>query len=398
MSSSVSPANDPESFAVGAVDALSNVAYFSSRGPSACDGDIYPRVVTPGVSVRTSDLTFGGIFPNSYMYVTGTSFAAPHVSGAMALLLSAVPGATVSELQSAIADSAVDLGSAGPDNVSGAGRLDVIKAYDLLGAGDPPPPQPGSLHFSEASYSVAENGGSFVVKVTRTGGSDGTVGVDYASTDGTAAAGEDYEAASGTLTFAEGETSQTFLDGETSQTFALNVLDDTDYEGDENLILTLSNPTGGATLGEPGSATVTIIEDDPPPGPADDDSDGFTADVDCNDNDDSIYPGAPEIKHDGIDQDCNGYDLAIDITRARYLVSKDKIIVWATSGLGDQAGLKVTINLAAGGSITKNMTWKATKSRWQKAIKNFTAKFGSQPVSVAVFGVEGSESQAVELR
>jgi subtilisin family serine protease len=128
-STSISPANYPESFAVGAVDENSMIAPFSSRGPSACDRSIFPEVVAPGVSIKTSDLTSGGVFPNSYAYVSGTSFAAPHVAGAMALLLSAFPDLTVDELELALKQSAVDLGTIGADNSYGYGLIDVSAAY-----------------------------------------------------------------------------------------------------------------------------------------------------------------------------------------------------------------------------------------------------------------------------
>lgn len=135
---SVSPGDNPESFAVGSVDSSHNVAASSSRGPSACDGSFFPEVVAPGVSVRAADLTFGGVFPNSYASVSGTSFAAPHVTGTMALLRQANPSASVAELEQALADSAVDLGAVGPDDESGYGLIDAVGANDIL-ASNPTP-------------------------------------------------------------------------------------------------------------------------------------------------------------------------------------------------------------------------------------------------------------------
>ncbi|MGA7615928.1 MAG: Calx-beta domain-containing protein, partial [Thermoanaerobaculia bacterium] len=120
----------------------------------------------------------------------------------------------------------------------------------------------GTLALSSATYSVSESGGSVTVTVDRTGGSDCTVTVDYATSDGTAkstAAGTgtpDYTATSGTLTFNAGVT---------SQTFAVPVTSDAVYEGDETFTVTLTNPGGGATLGGTASATVTIVDDDPAP-------------------------------------------------------------------------------------------------------------------------------------
>lgn len=129
---SVSPANEPGSFATGAVDGTLTVASFSSRGPSACDGSVYPRVVAPGVDVRTAGLTFGGTLPGSYASVTGTSFAAPHAAGAMAVLLSAFPHVSVSDVELAVEASALDLGSSGADDESGHGLIDVMAAYEFL--------------------------------------------------------------------------------------------------------------------------------------------------------------------------------------------------------------------------------------------------------------------------
>ena len=131
---SVSPGDNPEAFAVGAVDSSLNIATTSSRGPSACDGSFFPEVVAPGVNVRTADLTFGGVFPDSYATVSGTSFAAPHVAGTMALLRQANPNTSVEELEQALTDSALDLGSPGADNDYGYGLIDAVAANELLGS------------------------------------------------------------------------------------------------------------------------------------------------------------------------------------------------------------------------------------------------------------------------
>ena len=127
---SLSPANYPESFGVGAVDQTRTITSFSARGPSACDGSIFPEIVAPGDGIRTADVTLNGTAPDPYATVLGTSFAAPHVAGAMALLLSLDPQLTVAELEGALVQSAVDLGAAGADNVYGYGLLDVAAAYN----------------------------------------------------------------------------------------------------------------------------------------------------------------------------------------------------------------------------------------------------------------------------
>ena len=122
----VSPANNPSAFAVGAVDDAGRLAAGSGRGPSACGGPVYPHVVAPGVNVTTTDL-FGLSAIQS-----GTSVAAPYVSGALALLLSRFPGISAERQAAAIESGADDLGASGPDRFFGHGRLDVGAALTWL--------------------------------------------------------------------------------------------------------------------------------------------------------------------------------------------------------------------------------------------------------------------------
>jgi bacillopeptidase F len=131
--SSVSPANYPEAFAVGGVDAEGAAAFSASRGPGACDGKLYPNIVAPGIGVRTTDLSFGGLVTGAAVVVSGTSFAAPHVSGAIALLRSAWPDASVELLEQALQATSADMGDAGPDGTHGHGLLDVMSARAWLG-------------------------------------------------------------------------------------------------------------------------------------------------------------------------------------------------------------------------------------------------------------------------
>ena len=109
---------------------------------------------------------------------------------------------------------------------------------------------PGEITFEESNLTIEENGVSASVEVTRTGGSDGTVTVDYSTADSSAQAGLDYESTAGTLTFAPGET---------SQTITIPIIDDSDFESDESFNLIIDNANGGANIIDPRTASITIL-------------------------------------------------------------------------------------------------------------------------------------------
>ena len=78
--------------------------------------------------------------------------------------------------------------------------------------------------------------------------------VDYATSDGTALAGNNYTATSGTLTFGEGVT---------SQTITVPLINQTNYTT-LTFTATLSNPTGDAILATPTACTVSVVDDATP--------------------------------------------------------------------------------------------------------------------------------------
>ena len=108
----------------------------------------------------------------------------------------------------------------------------------------------GQVQFDPPVYAIAETGGTITITATRTGGSANAVTVDFATVGGTATAGKDYTAASGTLSWANGETGP--------KTFVVTLLDDTLVEGDETITLALSDPTNGLVLGADATATIDL--------------------------------------------------------------------------------------------------------------------------------------------
>ena len=113
----------------------------------------------------------------------------------------------------------------------------------------------GPVGIAVADARVEEGDGvalAFVVTLSRA--ASAALTVDYATADGSAHAGDDYRAASGTLTFGAGES---------SKTIEVGVLDDAHDEGEETLTLTLSNASSGRLTD--GEATGTIKNHDPMP-------------------------------------------------------------------------------------------------------------------------------------
>jgi serine protease AprX len=126
-------------FTVGATSYQNDqIAGFSSRGPGAGTNLLKPDVTAPGVSVLSSTIT------GDYGYLSGTSMAAPHVSGLVALMISADPllRGNVDAIEDIIRQSSVPLtttqdcgtmpGTLVPNNTFGYGRIDAWKAFTQL--------------------------------------------------------------------------------------------------------------------------------------------------------------------------------------------------------------------------------------------------------------------------
>ena len=204
---------------------------------------------------------------------------------------------------------------------------------------------PPAISVSDATVQEAE-GAVLVFTATLSHASSRTVTVDYATSDGTAQAGSDYTAASGTLTFNAGDT---------SQTVSVTVLTDSDDESQETLTLTLSNPshatlddaTGTGTI-ENGESSSGIQEDPPaedPPAetpvvlltasfanvPADHDGSNFTFDLTFSEN---VEAGYARIR-----------DHAFTVTGAT-IDSASRITQ------GSNQGWNVEVNPAGNGAVT----------------------------------------------
>jgi hypothetical protein len=127
-----------------------------------------------------------------------------------------------------------------------------------------PTPQPGSgtFQFAVATFVVNEDCTEATITVSRTNGSSAAASVDYNVmngtgytvcnlTAGTGAQNCDFSYTTGTVSFASGET---------SKTFGVLISKDAYLEGDEHINLSLSNATGGATLGPQSTAALTVID------------------------------------------------------------------------------------------------------------------------------------------
>ncbi len=117
------PAAYSQTLAIGAHDDSNALTWFSSRGPSLLHDAIHPQIVAPGARV------YSALPDGAYGYYNGTSMAAPHTTGAVALILSGSPALSRLEVTRILTETAVPLTAATHPNMqSGWGRLNAYRA------------------------------------------------------------------------------------------------------------------------------------------------------------------------------------------------------------------------------------------------------------------------------
>lgn len=128
--STLSPGNTPGAIGVGAVDSNNRIVAFSGGGEVYWDNlvVIKPNIAAPGVDIPGVGLD--GV----YQTMSGTSFAAPHVAGAAALLLESNPDLTLSQIKQFLCYASYDGGYPGVDTYYGHGSMDISSTLNSMTA------------------------------------------------------------------------------------------------------------------------------------------------------------------------------------------------------------------------------------------------------------------------
>ena len=239
-SSAVSPAD------LGVVASVSNQTVFASdigevtytvtnNGPAPATLTTLTIPLNSAVQVSNYQLSQGTLGSAGPNFVANLGTIAP---GATATVKLQVLSPTVGAFNFTATVDSAELDNT-PTNDSANFLLNVINA-------------PGTIGFEVAALQANENAGLVTVNLVRAHGTQGTVSVQFRTTTGTAVSGVNYSPADQVVTF---------VDGQVVSTVTVQVLHDNVVTGNLNVGLQLSNPSGGAALGNADSL-LTIVNTD----------------------------------------------------------------------------------------------------------------------------------------
>src|SRR6266480_2134118 len=266
-----------------AIDSLrqAGIIFVAAAGNSSQDNGVNPiypasydldNIISVAATTRTDDLAFWSNYgattvdlgapgspifscwkdaDDAYRYFEGTSMAAPHVTGACALLMAHYPSDNYRQIINRIVSNVDPLPALVGKCVSG-GRLNLLKA---LGGSLSQGPTVRVVATDPNASEQGPDSGTFTI--SRTGNTSAALTVKY-TLAGTAQNGTDYQQLGTSLTMAAGAS---------SATVTVTPIDDTQVEGDETVVLTISTDAA-YSVGSASSATITIADNDgtPPPG------------------------------------------------------------------------------------------------------------------------------------
>jgi uncharacterized repeat protein (TIGR01451 family) len=236
------------------------VSLAAAPNPALTGGNVvYTVTLTNRGPSPATNVTLNETLPDNAAFQTldappGFSCTTPAVGGSAATVTCTAPVLNVDQQVTFTVTVQLD-----PDTPNGAPVAST--ATVTSDAADPlpsnntataqvPANRPGRLQFSAAEYSIKENRRTATIFVTRTDGTGGTVSAEVSTHDDTAVAGSDYTAVATRVTFADGDAA--------NKAVFIPIVDNGTVDGNRTVVLTLDNLTGGAELGNPPTANLTI--------------------------------------------------------------------------------------------------------------------------------------------